>query len=139
MIQCKPETIFRVSSIPSGGGNLADINLKKRIYISLDYVNVRPLRCLATVSRVYRTRNLVSLDGAYVWRRSLAEMQRHLFGSSADAGSAVISLDGRYVAAAGRINCGKYGSPGVCDIETNRRVETDDDSRARLFDNAPQD
>lgn len=139
LIQCGPETLVRVSLIPKGVGILADINLRKRIYVSLDYVSVRPLSYLATVARLDSTRNLVNLDGAYVPGRTLAEMQQHSFGSSGGAGSAAISPDGRYVAAAGRINCGRYGSPGVWDIEKNRRVMTDDDSCARLFDRASKD
>jgi len=132
--RCTSDIPVHVSLIPSGVGVLADINLKKRLYVSVDFVSVKPFTYLATVARLNSSRNMVTLDGAYVSGKKLSELQRYSFGSSGDAGSAVISPDGRYVAPSGKINCGPYGSPGVWDIAKNKRVITDDDSCSALFE-----
>jgi hypothetical protein len=61
LLQCTPDIPVHVSLIPSGVGVLADINLKKRIYVAVDFVSVRPFTYLATVARLNSSRNMVTL------------------------------------------------------------------------------
>jgi hypothetical protein len=131
--RCMPNVPIKISLIPAGVGTLADINLRSGLYVSLDFVSVQPMTYVATIARLNSVRNLVTLDGSFISGRKLSELQKHSFGSSGDAGSAAISPDGRYVAPAGQINCGVFGSPGVWDIAKNKRVITDDEACLALF------
>lgn len=131
--RCLPNAPVHVFMIPSGVGALADINLGRKLYISIDFATVRPITYLATVAHLNSSRNLVTVNGAYVPRRKLSELQKYAFLSTGGAGSAIISLDGRYVAPAAQMDCSKDASPGVWDIERNQRVVTDDKSCASLF------
>ncbi|UXU91937.1 hypothetical protein [Burkholderia sp. S-53] len=129
---CRAGEGVHVLSIPSGVGVLSDINVSKGIYVALDFVNAQPFTYLATVARVGTSRNLVSVKGAYVVGRKISELKKTAFGGG-DAGAAIISPDGRYVAPTGRMDCSQESYPGVWDIENNRRVVTTDDACVALF------
>jgi hypothetical protein len=123
-----------VYSIPAHVGFLSDINLSKGVYISLDFVSVRPFLYLATVSYIGASKNLVTLDGAYVSGRPMSQLQERAFNTSGEAGASKISKDGRYVAPDGAVSCADNNYPGVWDITNNKRVVLDDDSCSALFD-----
>ncbi|WP_157768120.1 hypothetical protein [Burkholderia ambifaria] len=131
--RCVPNVMVHVSTIPRNVGVLADINLGAKLYVAVDFVTVRPMRYLATVARLDSVKNLVTINGAYLDGQSLSKLQRYAFGSSGEAGSAVISPDGRYVAPAGQIDCSEDASPGVWDIEGNIKVITGEQSCNKLF------
>ncbi|MGV7244435.1 hypothetical protein [Caballeronia sp. M23-90] len=130
---CTSERSVHVSLIPEGVGVLADVNLNKRLYISLDFVNVQPFLYLAMVASLDSRINMVTLHGATVPGRSLSLQKKYAFGGLASAGSAAISPDGRFVAPTGEPICTDDAYPGVWDIANNRRVITDDVSCAQLF------
>ncbi|WP_126283219.1 hypothetical protein [Burkholderia stagnalis] len=130
---CQIGQVVHVLSIPSGGGVLSDINLSKGIYVSLDFVGAQPFVYLATVARIGTSRNLVSVKGAYVAGRKISELKKTAFGGSGDAGTAIISLDGRYVAPTGQMDCSQESYPGVWGVQNNRRVVTSDDTCTALF------
>jgi hypothetical protein len=130
---CNANVPVHVSHIPHKVGVLADINIKRDLYVSLDFVNVQPFLYLATVAHLNSSKNLVTLSGAYVPGSKLSVLKRHAFGGSGEAGSSLISPDGRFVAASGRMICTDEAYPGVWDIENNRRVITDDESCNALF------
>lgn len=130
---CRSGEGIHVLSIPSGVGVLSDINVSKRIYVALDFVSTQPFTYLATVARVGTSRNLVSVKGAYVVGRKISELKKTAFGSSGDAGAAIISPDGRYVAPTGQMDCSQESYPGVWDIKNNRRVVTKDDACTEFF------
>jgi hypothetical protein len=130
---CDPMIPVHVSLIPDRVGVLSDINISKNIYASLDFVSVQPFLYLAIVAHIGSSRNLVTLNGAYVDGRSLPELQRHAFGGSGDAGTAIISPDGKFVAPSGQVDCDADAAPGVWDIEKSRRVITAKESCSALF------
>ncbi|WP_175654665.1 hypothetical protein [Burkholderia ambifaria] len=130
---CVPNVMVHVYTIPRNVGVLADINLDAELYVAIDFVTVRPMKYLATVARLDSVKNLVTINGAYLDGQSLSKLQRYAFGSSGEAGSAVISPDGRYVAPAGQIDCNEDASPGVWDIERNIKVIADEQSCNKLF------
>jgi hypothetical protein len=130
---CQAGRAAHVLSIPSNVGVLSDINLSAGIYVALDFVSVRPFAYLATVARIGTSRNLVSLREAYVSGRKLGELRESAFGGTGDAGTAIISADGRYVAPSGEIDCSQYAYPGVWGVRGNRRVTATDDACASLF------
>ncbi|MGY4728476.1 hypothetical protein [Burkholderia pyrrocinia] len=130
---CRAEEGIHVLSIPSGVGVLSDINVSKGIYVALDFVSTQPFTYLATVARVGTSRNLVSVKGAYVVGRKINELKKTAFGGSGDAGVAIISPDGRYVAPTGQMDCSQESYPGVWDVKNNRRVVTTDDTCVALF------
>jgi hypothetical protein len=61
------------------------------------------------------------------------QLKRAVFSASGDAGSSVISLDGRYVAPNGQIDCGEDAYPGVWNIQANKRVAADANACNALF------
>jgi hypothetical protein len=130
---CNPAIPVHVSLIPDRTGTLSDINISRNIYVALDFVNVQPFLYLATVAHIGSSKNLVTLDGSYVRGRSLSKLKRHAFGGSGDAGTAIISPDGRFVAPAGQIDCRSDAAPGVWDVEKNKRMVTDREACAALF------
>lgn len=130
---CRAGRAVHVLSIPAHVGVLSDINVSKGIYVALDFVSVQPFTYLATVAHIGTTRNLVSLKGAYVAGRKLSELQKSAFGGSGEAGTAIISPDGRYVAPTGQMDCSEDAYPGVWDVNGNRRVVVSDDACAALF------
>ncbi|MFL9903872.1 hypothetical protein PQR75_35655 [Paraburkholderia fungorum] len=131
--ECNAAVPISISSIPRGVGVLADVNLTKGLYVALDYVNVQPFLYLATVAHLGSSKNLVTLNGAYVPRRKLSEQRRHAFNGSGDAGSAIISPDGRFVAPTAAMNCTDDAYPGVWDISKNEHVLVDAASCSQLF------
>ncbi|WP_459710661.1 hypothetical protein [Paraburkholderia sp. 2C] len=131
--ECVPNKVVHVSMIPARVGQLADINLNKRLYVAVDFISVNPMSYLATVARLNSTRNLVTLPGAYIPGRKFSKLRESGFMSLGNAGSALISPDGRYVAPAGQIDCSDYASPGVWDIEKNKIVLTSEQSCRELF------
>ncbi|MFM0606964.1 hypothetical protein PQR05_20790 [Paraburkholderia sediminicola] len=133
LVNCNAAVPIHVSSIPSRVGVLADVNLTKGLYVALDFVNVQPFLYLATVARLGSSKNLVTLNGAYVPGRKLSEQRRRAFNGSGDAGSAIISPDGRFVAPTAAMNCLDDAYPGVWDISKNKRVLADDTSCSQLF------
>ncbi|WP_143328345.1 hypothetical protein [Caballeronia telluris] len=133
LAHCQAGRAVHVLSIPPNVGVLADINLSKGIYVALDFVSAQPFTYLATVARIGSSRNLVSVKGAYVAGRKLSELRKSAFGGSGEAGTAIISLNGRYVAPTGQMDCSQGSFPGVWDIQGNRRVVADDDACAALF------
>ena len=133
LVDCRAGRAVHVLSIPSNVGVLSDINLSKGIYVALDFVSAQPFTYLATVARIGSSRNLVSVKGAYVAGRKLSELKKSAFGGSGDAGTAIISPDGRYVAPAGQMDCSQGAYPGVWDVQGNRRVVATDDACAALF------
>jgi hypothetical protein len=133
LAHCQAARAMHVLLIPSNVGVLADINLSKGIYVALDFVSAQPFTYLATVARIGSSRNLVSVNGAYVAGQKLSELRNSAFGGSGEAGTAIISLNGRYVAPTGQMDCSQGAYPGVWDIQGNRRVVADDDTCAALF------
>jgi hypothetical protein len=122
LLECdqSPLVISKVSAI---AGMLVDINVKKRVFVSLSVVSTQPMSYLATVSRIGATKSVISLPGAYVARDSALKQRRQAFVYSDDGGPAAkISLNGRYVAANGSIDCAADAYPGVWDIQRNRKV-----------------
>lgn len=130
---CQAGRAVHVLSIPSNVGVLSDINLSRDIYVALDFVSVRPLAYLATVARIGTSQNLVSIRGAYISGRKLRELRESAFGGSGEAGTAIISPNGRYVAPTGEMDCSQDAYPGVWDVQGNRRVVATDDACAALF------
>jgi hypothetical protein len=130
---CDPKIPIGVLVIPDKVGVLNDINISKNIYIALDFVNVQPFLFLATVAHIGSNKNLVTIDGSYVHGRPLAELRKYAFGGSGDAGTAMISIDGKFVAPSGQIDCRSDAAPGVWDIEKNKRLITDAPSCLALF------
>jgi hypothetical protein len=133
LAHCQAGRAVHVLSIPSNVGVLSDINLSKGIYVALDFVSAQPFTYLATVARIGSSRNLVSVRGAYVAGRKLSELKKSAFGGSGEAGTAILSPTGRYVAPTGQIDCSQDAQPGVWDIPGNRRVVATDDACAALF------
>jgi len=133
LAHCQAGRAVHVLSIPSNVGVLSDINLSKGIYVALDFVSAQPFTYLATVARIGSSRNLVSVRGAYVAGRKLSELKKSAFGCSGEAGTAILSPTGRYVAPTGQIDCSQDAQPGVWDIPGNRRVVATDDACAALF------
>ena len=130
---CTTGKSVHVSFIPKGVGVLADVNVIKQLYISLDFVNVQPFLYLATVSTLGSRKNRITLHGANLPRQSRFIQKKYAFGGQAAAGSAAISPDGRFVAPTGELTCTSDAYPGVWDIKNNRRVFTNDASCAELF------
>jgi hypothetical protein len=133
LVNCQAGRAVHVLSIPMSVGVLSDINLSKGIYVALDFVSAQPFTYLATVAHIGTSRNLVSVNGAYVAGRKLSELRKSAFGGSGDAGTAIISPDGRYVAPTGQMDCSQDAYPGVWDVQGNRRVVATDDACAALF------
>lgn len=130
---CRVGEEVHVLSIPSGVGVLSDINVSKGIYVALDFVKTQTFAYLATVARVGTSRNLVSVKGAYVVGRKISELKEAAFGGSGDAGAAITSPDGRYVAPTGQMDCSQESYPGVWDVENNRQVVAADDTCVAFF------
>jgi len=130
---CQTGRAIHVLSIPSNVGVLSDINLSKGIYVALDFVSAQPFAYLATVARIGMSRNLVSVKGAYVQGQKLSELRKAAFIGNGEAGTAIISPDGRYVAPTGQMDCSQDVYPGVWDIYRNRRVTASDDVCSALF------
>jgi hypothetical protein len=133
LFRCQAEHAVRVFSIPSNVGMLSDINISKGIYVALDFISTQPTAYLATVARVGSSQNLVSVNGAYLANKKIDDLKKFAFGGNGEAGTSVISLDGRFVAPDGRVDCTEDAYPGVWDIQANRRVKTTDDGCAVLF------
>ena len=133
LANCQAGRAMHVLSIPANVGVLSDINLSKGIYVALDFVSVQPFTYLATVAHIGTSRNLVSVKGAYVAGRKLSELRKSAFGGSGEAGIAIISPDGRYVAPTGQMDCSQDAYPGVWDVQGDRRVIATDDACAALF------
>ncbi|CAG4893520.1 hypothetical protein [Paraburkholderia gardini] len=133
LADCQAGRPVYVHSIPSNVGVLSDINLSKSIYVALDFVGARPFIYLATVARIGTSRNLVSVKGAYVAGRKLSDLRKSAFGGSGEAGTAIISPNGRYVAPSGQMDCSEYAYPGVWDVQDNRRIVATDTACAALF------
>lgn len=110
-------------TIPAAAGILVDISVKNNVYIALLPVSTQPFSYLATVGRVGKLKNVISLPGAYVVRQSRTRQLQQAFSYSEDGGpSAKISLNGRYVTVDGSMDCSENAYPGVWDIKKNRRV-----------------
>lgn len=133
LVNCKDGRAVHVLSIPANVGVLSDINLSKGIYVALDFVSAQPFTYLATVAHIGTSQNLVSVSGAYIAGRKLSELRKSAFSGSGEAGTAIISPDGRYVAPTGQIDCSQGAYPGVWDVQNNRRVVATDDACAALF------
>lgn len=131
--QCKTRNAVHVFSIPSNVGVLSDINILKNFYVALDFVSTQPVAYLATVARVGSSRNLVSINGAYLAGKRIGDLRKFAFGSSGEAGASIISPDGRFVAPDGHIDCTEDAYPGVWDIQKNRRVKATDDACVAFF------
>ncbi|MGR3906603.1 hypothetical protein Q3A80_06115 [Burkholderia sp. SR8] len=131
---CHPENPVHVHVIPARTGFLSDINLSREIYVALDFVGTRPFRYLATVAHIGSSRNLVTIDGAYISGKSLSQLRAHAFDANGEPGASLISPDGRYVAPDGVVSCAGDAFPGVWDIENNKRVVLNDSSCSALFD-----
>jgi hypothetical protein len=133
LLHCQAGHAVRVFSIPSNVGVLSDINISKRVYVALDFVSMQPITYLATVARIGSSRNLVSINGAYIAGKKLGDLKGFAFGSSGDAGASIISPDGRYVAPDGQMDCTEDAYPGVWDIQRNRRVKAVGAACSALF------
>jgi hypothetical protein len=133
LINCQAGHAVHVFSIPSNVGVLSDINILKNIYVALDFISTQPVAYLATVARVGSSRNLVSINGAYLAGKRIGDLRKSAFGSSGEAGASIISPDGRFVAPDGHIDCTEDAYPGVWDIQKNRRVKTTDDACVAFF------
>ncbi|NKJ48387.1 hypothetical protein CIC12_16910 [Burkholderia sp. SG-MS1] len=133
LLHCQTGRAVHVLSIPSNVGVLSDINISKGIYVALDFVAVEPFLYLATVAHIGSSRNLVSIKGAYVKGKKPGELRKFAFGGSGDAGTSIISPDGRFVAPDGQMDCSTDAYPGVWDIQKGRRVMATDDACTVLF------
>ncbi|WP_155297062.1 hypothetical protein [Burkholderia glumae] len=131
---CRPGNPVHVHLIPVRLGFLSDINISKGIYVALDFVGARPFRYLATVAHIGSSKNLVAIDGAYIPGKSLSLLRTHAFSASGEAGTSLISPDGRFVAPDGVVSCAGDSFPGVWDIANNKKVILDDSSCSALFD-----
>ncbi|SFU24781.1 hypothetical protein SAMN05192563_102991 [Paraburkholderia aspalathi] len=130
---CRSGAPVHVSEIPNGVGFLSDINVAKGVYVALDFVSTQPTLYLATVAKIGSKKNMVTLGGAYTGGKGVSQLKRAAFSASGDAGSSVISPDGRYVAPNGQLDCGEDAYPGVWDIQKNKRVAMDGDACNALF------
>ncbi|MFP3756472.1 MULTISPECIES: hypothetical protein [Cupriavidus] len=133
---CSSDVPVRVNEIPKGVGFLTDINLRKGIYVSLDFVSVQPFLYLATVARIGTTKNLVSISGSYLPSKRISKLAKHAFLSDGIAGSSIISPSGDYVAPSGSIDCDPQAFPGVWDIKKNKRVIETPEVCSELFGNS---
>ncbi|GLS05363.1 hypothetical protein GCM10007860_25150 [Chitiniphilus shinanonensis] len=122
LVQCKEQVPVVVKEIPEGVGFLVDINIRKGIYLTLDFISTNPLSYLATVARIGHSKNIVSLPGAYVESADLQELQRYGFGFDPESDRPRISLSGRYVSPSGKIDCSSDAYPGVWDIKKKIKV-----------------
>lgn len=102
-------------------GALVDVNISKRLFLTVAPIGTNPLAFLAIVSRFGSTHNLVSLPGAYVSERPIKKLQEQGFSYS-DDDPPRISPNGRYVSPGGTPDCSKNAYPGVWDIKLNKRV-----------------
>jgi hypothetical protein len=133
LLRCQSGRAVHVHLIPSNVGVLSDVNVSKNVYVALDFVSVRPMVYLATVAHMGSSKNLVSIHGAYPSGTRPSELTKFAFGGSGNAGTSIISPDGRFVAPDGQIDCTDDAYPGVWDIQRNRRVKNSDDNCAGLF------
>jgi hypothetical protein len=133
LANCQTGRAIHVLSIPSNVGVLSDINLSKGIYVALDFVSVQPFSYLATVAHIGTSRNLVSVKGAYVEGQKLSDLRNAAFDGNGEAGTAIISPDGRYVAPTGQMDCSQDAYPGVWNVYRNRRVVASDGVCSALF------
>ncbi|WP_157382014.1 hypothetical protein [Burkholderia ubonensis] len=131
---CRAGIPVRVQFIPRRVGFLSDINLRKNIYVALDFFNARPFLYLATVAHVGSSRNIVMLNGACISGKPLSQLKVHAFNAGGEAGASLISPDGRYVAPDGVVSCTDDAFPGVWDIENNKKVVLNKNSCSALFD-----
>lgn len=127
------DSVVHIELIPAGVGFLSDINIESGIYVSLDLIASPPLRYLATVARLGASRNRISLNGSYKGRVESSRLRKYGFSSIGHAGASIISVDGKYVAPNGVVDCSDAAYPGVWDIQRNRRVKVDEKSCADLF------
>lgn len=114
-------TPLRILNIPTNVGFLADINLDKGIYLSLDVVGAAPLSFLATVAKLGSKTNLSDLPGSYEPHDSIDILQASSFTYS-EEDKPKISPNGRYVSPSGRVDCGENAYPGVWDLTEAIRV-----------------
>ncbi|WP_250463368.1 hypothetical protein [Caballeronia sp. GAFFF2] len=135
---CSDNKKIHVHNIPGHVGVLTDVNVEQKLYVALDFVTVQPYTWLATIAKLGTSKNLVSLRGAYIPRQSLSNMKKFSFGGSGDAGSSIISLDGKFVAPNGEVGCEENSYPGVWDILKNERVVTDSSACSSLFGKKPK-
>jgi hypothetical protein len=133
LLHCKADRAVRVRSIPSKVGVLSDINISNGIYIALDFVSTRPFSYLAKIARIGSSKNLASINGAYVSGRKLNDLKKFAFGGSGEAGTSITSPSGRFVAPNGQVECTNDAYPGVRDIQKNRRVIAADDACAAFL------
>jgi hypothetical protein len=133
LLHCQADRAVRVHSIPSKVGVLSDINVSKGIYIALDFVSTQPFSYLATIARIGSSKNLVSINGAYVAGRKLDDLKKFAFGGSGEAGTSITSPNGRIVAPNGQVDCTDDAYPGVWDIQRNKRIIATDEACAALF------
>ncbi|MDY7790575.1 hypothetical protein U0E10_22025 [Burkholderia ubonensis] len=131
---CRSEIPVRVHLIPDRVGFLSDINLRKKIYVALEFVNIQPFLYLATVAHIGSSKNVVMLNGAYISGKYLSQIRMHAFNASGEAGASLISPDGRYVAPNGVVSCAYDAFPGVWDIANNKKVVLNENSCSSLFD-----
>ncbi|WP_157654405.1 hypothetical protein [Burkholderia ubonensis] len=131
---CRSGIPVRVHLVPDRVGFLSDINLREKIYVSLEFVNARPFLYLATVAHIGSSKNIVTLNGAYISGKSLPQLRVHAFNASGEAGASLISPDGRYVAPDGVVSCTDDAFPGVWDIANNKKVVLNEKSCSTLFD-----
>ncbi|WP_157658001.1 hypothetical protein [Burkholderia ubonensis] len=131
---CRSEIPARVHLIPDRGGFLSDVNLRKKIYVSLEFVNIPPFLYLATVAHIGSSKNIVMLNGACISGKPLSWPRMRAFNASGEAGASLISPDGRYVAPDGAVSCTDDAFPGVWDIENNKKVVLNENSCSALFD-----
>lgn len=109
------------SSIPEHVGFVVDVNLEKKLYLSLDFVSVGVVTYAATVAKLGSKRPLGNFPGEYTVRKSVARLQEEGI-TYMDSSPGRISVDGRYVSADGSMECATYSHPGVWDLRTGKRV-----------------
>jgi hypothetical protein len=110
---------IKLYSIPPKVGELQDVNVAKKIYLAIDIIGVHPISFLAVVANWNSSRNLINLPGAYIFGRSLKELQKSGFSYSQHP---KISENGRYISPSGDVMCGVNDYPGIWDMETKKRV-----------------
>ncbi|WP_148654594.1 MULTISPECIES: hypothetical protein [Paraburkholderia] len=113
------------SSIPPHVGFVVDVNLRKKLYLSLDVVTAGTISYAATVSKLGSNRPIGNFPGEYTRGKSMSKLQEEGFGYSESAPGR-ISEDGRYVSANGSMECAIYSHPGVWDLQTGKRVVRSD-------------
>lgn len=117
------DTPLKVIKIRQDEGILEDVNLEHGIYLALLPISVQPITYLAIIGRLNSKNIETRLQGSYRKKMSDKEQEHQSFTYADDVGPfPIISLDGRYLAPSGQIDCGVNSYPGVWDLKNRTKV-----------------